>query len=281
MSNAVFSSAGTTSAGGSSRIGLARRDRGGLLAKARRHVGEVVLGDADRLGVGLGEEVPAARDAGVHPRSAHLLERDLLADHHLRHSRRAEVHRRVAVAHHDDVAEGRDVGAAGRRRPEEHADLRDATRHPDLVVEDPPGAAAAGKHLHLVGDPGAGRVDEVDHRQLQAQGPLLDADDLLDRLRAPRPGLDGRIVRHQGDPAAADRAEAGDDPVGSEALDLPVGEHRLLGEAARVEQQVDPLADRQLALLGGLLVMAIGTAGEAGRPGAPQRSLICRLAHLG
>ena len=47
------------------------------------------------------------------------------------------------------------------------------------------------------------------------------------------PGLDGRIVGHQGDPAAADRAEAGDDAVGAEALDLPVGEHRLLGEAAR------------------------------------------------
>ena len=149
------------------------------------------------------------------------------------HPRRAEVHRGVAVAHHDDVAEGRDVGAAGRRGPEQHADLRHPARHPHLVVEDPPGAAPAREHLHLVGDPGPGRVDEVDHRQLEAERPLLDPDDLLDRLRAPRAGLDGRVVGHQGDAAAADRAEAGDDAVGAEPLGVPVGEQRLLGEAAR------------------------------------------------
>ena len=56
---------------------------------------------------------PQPETAGVHPRAAHLLERDLLADHHLGHARRAEVHRGVAVAHDHDVAEGRDVRAAG------------------------------------------------------------------------------------------------------------------------------------------------------------------------
>ena len=57
-----------------------------------------------------------------------------------------------------------------------------------------PGAAAAGEHLHLLGDPRAGGVDEVDHRHPQAQRALLDADDLLDRLRAPRarPSPSGR-----------------------------------------------------------------------------------------
>ena len=38
----------------------------------------------------------------------------------------------------------------------------------------------------LIGDPSAGRVDEIDHRQLEAQRPLLDADDLYkpNRLEA-------------------------------------------------------------------------------------------------
>ena len=60
-------------------------------------------------------------------------------------------------------------------------------------------------------------------------------------------------------------------PSAPRPVALPVGEHPLLGEAAGVEQQRDALADRQLALLGGLGVMALGTAGERGGAGAPQR----------
>ena len=47
------------------------------------------------------------------------------------------------------------------------------------------------------------------------------------------PGLDRRVVGHQRDRPAADRAHAGDDAVGAEAVLLPVGEQRLLGERAR------------------------------------------------
>ena len=167
------------------------------------------------------QEVAAAGDAGVHLRPAHLLERDLLADHHLGHPRRAEVHRGVALAHDHDVAEGRDVGAAGGRGPEQQADLRHPAGEPHLVVEDPPGAAAAREHLHLVGDPRAGRVDQVDHRHLELQRPLLDPEDLLDRLRPPRARLHGRVVGHQRDLAAADQRQAGDHAVGAQALLRP------------------------------------------------------------
>ena len=48
---------------------------------------------------------------------------------------------------------------------------------------------------------------------------------------------------------------------------VPVGEQRLLGERARVDQPLDPLAHRQLALLGGLLVVALRAAGEGGLEG--------------
>ena len=62
----------------------------------------------------------------------------------------------------------------------------------DLVVEDLPGAPAAGEQVDLVGDPRAGRVDQVDDRALVLPGQLDDPDDLLDRPRAPRARLDGR-----------------------------------------------------------------------------------------
>ena len=176
-----------------------------------------------------------------------------------------EVHRRVAVAHDHDVAERRDVGAAGRARAEQHADLRDGARELDLVEEDAAGVAAAGEHLDLLGDPRAGRVDEVDHRHAVGERGLLDAEDLLDGLRAPRAGLDGRVVRHQRDGAAADRAHPGDDAVGAEPLGLPVGEQRVLAERAGVEQQRDALAHRQLALLGGLLLVALRPSGVGAR----------------
>ena len=124
-SNGVSSSSGTISRdrpAAGRRIG--RRGGRRRLAPVARHVGEVAAGEVDALLVGQDEEVAAARDAGVHLRPAHLLERDLLADHHRGHPRRAQVHRGVALAHDHDVAERGDVGAAGGARPEQHADLR-------------------------------------------------------------------------------------------------------------------------------------------------------------
>ena len=103
----------------------------------------------------------------MHPRAAHLLERDLLADDHLGHARAAEVHGRVAVEHDHDVAERGDVGAAGGAGAEQQAHLRHEAGQLDLVVEDAPRAATAGEHLHLLGDARAGGVHEVEHRDPQ------------------------------------------------------------------------------------------------------------------
>ena len=58
--------------------------------------------------------------------------------------------------------------------------------------------------------------------------------------------------------------QAGDDAIGAEPLLVPVGQRRLLGEGAGVDEPRDPLAHRQLALLGGLLVVALRPAGEGG-----------------
>ena len=147
---------------------------------------EVGFRELDRLELALDEHVAAAGNGGVHLGAAHFLERDLLADHHLGHARRAEVHAGIAVDHHDHVAKRRDVRAARRRRPKQQTQLRNAPAQADLIEEDAPGAAAPGKHLDLVGDARAGRVDQVQERAEQALRGLLNAQDFLDRALAPR-----------------------------------------------------------------------------------------------
>ena len=230
-----------------------------------RQVGEVGTHRSDRFRLVPGQEMPHAGDRAVHPRAAHLLQRGVLADDHLDHPRAAQVHRGVAVDHRDEIAERRDIGAAGGRRPEQGAHLRDGPRRAHLGVEDLPGAAAAREHLHLIGDPGTGRVDQVDHRQAVGICPLDHANDLLDGARAPRPGLHGGVVGHQGNGPAIDRRGARDHPVGRQAGRQHVGEGAVLGEAARVGQQLDPVPGKQLAARRRLLVVTLGAA--AGDPG--------------
>ena len=200
----------------------------------------------------MGEVVGAAGLADVHAGATHLLERGDLADDHLGHARRAEVHRGVAVDHEHDVAERRDVGAAGRRRAEQAADLRDLPGQADLVVEDPPGAAAPGEQLHLVGEAGAGRVDEPEDRHLLVDRRLRGPDHLLDGACPPRAGLDHRVVGDDDDRHAFDRPPSGDDAVGRECPavvgGVVVGEQPILDERPRIEEQVDTFAGGQLVL---------------------------------
>ena len=216
---------------------------------------EISLGGLDGFRLGLDEHVAAARDGAVHARAAQVLERDLLADDHLGHARRAQVHGGVALDHHHDVAEGGDVRAAGRARPEEQADLRHQARHLALHVEDAARAAAAGEHLDLIGDARPGAVDQVEHRTAHLLRLLLDADDLLHRAPAPGAGLDGGVVGHHRHQPAGDLAQAGDHAVGGQLRVEPVRERAVLDEAALVEEKADALAGEELAGLGILLVV--------------------------
>ena len=76
----------------------------------------------------LHEDIPEPRDLAMHLGTPHLLQGDLLTDHHLRHPRRTEVHTRIAVDHDIDIAKGRDIGAPGGRRSEQYAYLRNDPR---------------------------------------------------------------------------------------------------------------------------------------------------------
>ena len=60
-----------------------------------------------------GKIVSAARHGGVHASATCLFERRDLSDHHFGHTRRPQIHRRVALDHDHDVGKRWDVGAAG------------------------------------------------------------------------------------------------------------------------------------------------------------------------
>ena len=212
MSNGTRSSPGTHVAGQLHlrRLRLVHRRQ---LVPRPREVRQVRLGLIDRIDIVVRQVVRAARLRHVHPGPAHLLQRRDLADHHLRHPRRAQVHRRVALDHEDDVAERRDVRPTRRRRPEQAADLRHLPRQPHLVVEDPPRAAPTREQLHLIRQPRPGRVHQPDDRDLLGQRRLRGAHHLLDRPCAPRPRLHHRVVGHDDRRHPLDRPAPRDDAV--------------------------------------------------------------------
>ena len=60
---------------------------------------------------------------------------------------------------------------------------------------------------------------------------------------------------------------AGDDAVGGQVLGRGVGQQRVLHEGARVEQQVEPVADEELALALELVADLGQVPGRPARPG--------------
>ena len=120
-----------------------------------------------------------------------------------------------------------------------------------------------------------GRVDEVDQRHAEAHRPLLDPQDLLDGPRRPRAGLDRRIVGHHRHRPPAERPQAGEDALGPQPRRLGPRQQAVLDEGIGIEQPRDPLANRQLALLGGFLAVAFRSAGERalGRGGQRRRGI--------
>ena len=104
-------------------------------------------------------------------------------------------------------------------------------------------------------DAGARTVVEPDHGHARRGGQVHDLVDLLGEDLAQGAAEDGEVLAEDADPAPVDGAEAGDDTVGVGPVLLeahPVGpvpgQHVELLEGSLVEQVVDPLPGRQLAL---------------------------------
>ena len=185
--------------------------------------------------------------------AAELLGGDVLAGRRL-HERRPAEEDRAGLLHDDRlVAHRRDVGPAGRARAHHHRDLRDALRRQArLVVEDAAEVLAIGEDLGLHRQEGAARVDQVDAGQAVVERDLLRPQVLLHRERIVGAALDRRVVGDDQHLAAGHPADAGDQAgAGRVAVVEPGGRERrdLEERRARVEQSVEPLADRQLALL--------------------------------
>ena len=230
-------------------FGGGRLARGRQLAVRLRHVGEVATRQLDRLLVGAGQHVAAAGNLAVHERAAQRLERRLLADRHLDHARAAHVEGRLALDHDHDVGERRQVRRSRRRRAEQDAHLRDHAGELDLVVEDAPGVEPAREDLDLLRDAPAGGVHHIEEGHPEPGRLFLDAHDLLDRLLAPRAGLDRVVVGHDADGATADRADAGDDAVRGRIRLGGAGEQPVLLEiGAGIEEELEPVAHEELAL---------------------------------
>ena len=137
----------------------------------------------------------------------------------------------------------------------------------DVAVED---AAVGVQRDDALLDAGAGAVVEPDHRNPGGGGQVHHLVDLLGEDLAQGASEDGEVLAEDADPSAVDGAEAGDDTVGVGAVVLephavgPVaGQHVELLEGALVEEVLDALPRRQLAL-GVVLLDGTGATGVEG-----------------
>ena len=107
------------------------------------------------------------------------------------------------------VIAGRVDGAA-RARPHDQPDLRDHARALDVAHED---VAVGAERDDALLDPRAARVVDADHRAADLGGQVHDLAHLLGHDLAQRAAEDGEVLGEDADPAAVDRAVAGDDRV--------------------------------------------------------------------
>ena len=204
----------------------------------------------------VGSEVRHAAADVVRHRAAQRLEVDLLAGHRLDHVRAGDEHE-AGLAHHDDeIGERGRIDRAAGARPHLHRDLRDDARGHDVAHEQ---LAIGRQRPHPFLDARAAGVQQPDHRDAALLGQLHDLADLVRLHLGEGAAQDGEILGIDRHPAAIDLAEAGDHAVAgkllvghAEVADVVRRQAAQLLEAAAVQQQIDALAGRQLAL--GVLV---------------------------
>ena len=233
-------------------------------------VGDDAAGDADRVGLVAGQVVAQARDPGVHARPAQLLLVGLLADRHLHQRRPAQEDAGPVLDHDRVVAHAGEVGPAGGRRAEHHADGGDALRRE--LGQAAELLAPGDEHVGLAGQVGPSGLDQEQQREAVLLGHVHGAQQLADRGRARRPAAHGRVVgddealgvRHLGQrhhDAAADRV----------ARVQPGERAQLEHRGAGVDQRLEALAHHHLA--------AGAVALHVLRPAAGQH-LVVQGAHL-
>ena len=241
------------------------RLEGRVLLVVRREEREELarLGEAG-LVVGRREVADAALGR-VRRRAAEVFLRHLLVGHGLDDVRAGDEHVARALDHQDEVGDGGRVHGAAGARPQDAADLRDDAARQGVPEED---VGVAGERLDALLDARAARVVEADDRRADLDREIHHLADLLGVGAAQAPAEDGEVLREDEHLAPVDQAVAGDHAVAEDLLLLhaevgaPVHhEPPDLDEAARIDEQIDALARRQLSAFV-LLLDALGAAAE-------------------
>ena len=210
-------------------------------------------------------------------RAAELLELDLLARDRLDHVGAGDEHVRRLLDHEDEVRHGGGVDGAAGARAHDQADLRDHAGALDVAHEH---VAVRAERDDALLDPRAAGVVDADDRAADLGGQVHHLAHLLAHDLAERAAEHGEVLAEHAHAAAVDRPVAGDDRVapGARLVHLEVvravAHVRVeLLERAGVEQLLDPLAGRVLALrvllldrlLGGVVDRGVAQLLRAGR----------------
>ena len=259
--------------------------RRGLEVVGRQEVQQVARVLEARVLV-LGREMGDAGLGRVAHRAAEVLEADLLAGDRPDHVGPGDEHVRGLLDHEHEVRDRGGVDRAARARAHDQRDLRDHARAADVAQED---VAVGAERDDALLDAGAAGVVDPDHGAADLGRQVHDLAHLLGHDLAQRAAEDREVLAEHAHPAAVDRAVAGHHrvAVGPVLLHLevrgPVADIGVeLLEGPRVQQLVDPLAGRVLALrvllLDGLVLGVVADRGaQLLEPGEPLRERLGSL----
>jgi hypothetical protein len=162
-------------------------------------------------------------------------------------------HKHIAgvTDHEDEVGHRRAIDVAARARPHNHGNLRNDTRGQHVPREH---LAIPAKRCDTFLDAGTTGIEQADDGRTVAQGEVLDLADFLGMRLGQRPAKDREVLCKQIDDAAVDRAPAGNNAIAwklrlfhAEVCATVLYEPVEFLERSIIQQQLDPLARRQLA----------------------------------
>ncbi len=203
------------------------------------------------LDVVLEGEVGDTGLAGVgHGTAQLLLGHDLVGDR-ANHLRPGHEHVGAVLDHEDEVGHRRRIDRTARAGAADHADLRDHAGRLDVAHEH---LGVAGERIHALLDARPAGIVEADDGRADLHRAVHHLGDLGGVTLRERAAEHGEILAEDEDQPAVDGTLAGDDTIARHPLvghaelgAAMLDEHVAFLERVLVEQQIDPLARRQLA----------------------------------
>ena len=216
-----------------------------------RKIAEQLANELEALAIVGNREVRDAARLVVRLRAAELLLRHFLVRDGAQDVGAGDEHVARPLDHDVEVGDRGRVDGAARARPHDRGNLRNHARGERVSQEDV-GVAAEREHAFL--DARAARVVEADDGRAHLHRQVHDLDDLGGVGLRERAAEDGEVLGEGVDRASLDAAGAGDDAVAGHDLlvhpevEAAVGDELVdLVEGAGIEEQIDPLARRELA----------------------------------